>query len=76
MNVVPIVQNNYGNRIFSKIWPMILVDMYKVSDILRLTAEFEKKYGNNIQYNHDLLLRENLPELMERIQYECKMGEI
>jgi hypothetical protein len=72
MNVVPIVQNNYGNRIFSKIWPMILVDMYEFSDIPKLTAEFEKQHGKNIQYNHDLLLRKNLPELMDRIEHECR----
>ena len=72
MNVVPIAQNNYGNRIFSKIWPMILVDRYEFSDIPKLTMKFEKKHGENIQYNHDLLLRKNLPELMSRIEYECK----
>ena len=72
MNVVPIVQNNYGNRIFSKIWPMILVDRYETSDIQNMATEFEKQYGKNIQYNHDLLLRENLPELLDRIEYECK----
>lgn len=73
MNVVPIVQNNYGNRIFSKIWPMILVDFYEVSDIPSLAAEFEKQHGKNIQYNHDLLLRKNLPELMDRIEHECRV---
>ena len=73
MNVVPIVQNNYGNRIFSKIWPMILVDIYEFSDIPRLAAEFEKQHGTNIQYNHDLLLRKNLPELMDRIEHECRV---
>lgn len=72
MNVVPIVQNNYGNRIFSKIWPMILVDVYEFSDIPRLAAEFETQHGKNIQYNHDLLLRRNLPELLDRIEYECR----
>ena len=71
MNVVPIVQNNYGNRIFSKIWPMILVDMYEFCDMQRLTTEFEERHGKNIQYNHDLLLRKNLPELMDRIEHEC-----
>lgn len=72
MNVVPIVQNNYGNRIFSKIWPMILVDMYEFCDMQRLTTEFEERHGKNIQYNHDLLLRKNLPELMDRIEHECR----
>ena len=74
LNVVPIVQNNYGNRIFSKIWPMILVDIYEFSDIPRLAAEFETQHGKNIQYNHDLLLRKNLPELMDRIEHECRVG--
>tara|TARA_Y100000593_G_scaffold91017_1_gene178771 strand:- start:456 stop:1397 length:942 start_codon:yes stop_codon:yes gene_type:complete len=71
MNVVPVVQNNYGNRIFSKIWPMILVDRYEFADIPKLTDQFEQQYGENIQYNHDLLLRKNLPELLDRIEYEC-----
>jgi len=71
MNVVPIVQNNYGNRIFSKIWPMILVDRYEFADIPKLTDQFEQRYGKNIQYNHDLLLRKNLPELLDRIEHEC-----
>ena len=72
MNVVPIVQNNYGNRIFSKIWPMILVDRYEVVDLPKLMADFEEQYGKDIQYNHDLLLRKNLPELLNRIECECR----
>lgn len=74
MNVVPIVQNNYGNNIFSKIWPMILVDRYEIADLPKLIAKFEEQYGKNIQYNHDLLLRKNLPELMDRIEHECRVG--
>tara|TARA_R110000824_G_scaffold9932_14_gene44159 strand:+ start:376 stop:1296 length:921 start_codon:yes stop_codon:yes gene_type:complete len=72
LNVVPVVQNNYGNRIFSKIWPMILVDKYETADLPKLMAEFEGRHGENIQYNHDLLLRKNLPELLDRIEYECR----
>jgi len=73
LNIVPIVQNNYGNRVFSKIWPMILVDRYELADIPKLAEEFETKYGERIQYNHDPLLRKNLPELLDRIEYECKI---
>ncbi|SVA26284.1 uncharacterized protein METZ01_LOCUS79138, partial [marine metagenome] len=72
LNTVPIVQNNYGNRVFSKIWPMILVDRYEFADIPKLAEEFETQHGECIQYNHDLLLRKNLPELLDRIEYECK----
>mgnify|MGYP003112952980 CR=1 FL=1 len=72
LNVVPIVQHNYGNEIFSKIWPMILVKNYTTCDIMKLTKEFEQQHGKNIQYNNNLLFRENLPELLDRIQYECQ----
>jgi len=71
-NTVPIAQDNYANRIFSKIWPMILVRRYERCNILTMMEEFEKIHGDEIQYDHGLLLKQNLPELMERIKYECQ----
>lgn len=71
MNVVPIAQDNYANRIFSKIWPMILVDRYEYHNLPQLMEEFEKQYGEDVDYEHDLLLQENFPQLLERIKYEC-----
>jgi len=72
LNTVPVVQNNYANRIFSRIWPMILVNRYEMTDLPKLITEFEERCGKNIQYNHDLLLRKNLPELLDRIEHECR----
>jgi hypothetical protein len=72
MNVVPVVQNNYANRIFSRIWPMILVNRYEMTDLPKLITEFEERCGKNIQYNQDLLLRKNLPELLDLIEHECR----
>ena len=37
-----------------------------------MMEEFEKIHGDEIQYDHGLLLKQNLPELMERIKYECQ----
>jgi len=70
-NTVPIAQNNYGNRIFSKIWPMILVPRYEISDIPQLMEDFSQKY-KNIDYDYSLLLKDNFPNLLERIKYECE----
>ena len=71
-NTVPIAQNNYGNRIFAKIWPMILVNRYEMSDIPQLMEDFENTHGSSITYDYDLLLYKNFPQLLERIKDECK----
>ena len=71
-NTVPIAQNNYGNRIFAKIWPMILVNRYEMSDIPQLMEDFENTHGSNMTYDYDLLLYKNFPQLLERIKDECK----
>ena len=70
-NTVPIVQHNYANYIFSKIWPMILVHKYESEDIQQKIKDFEKT-NPNIDYDYDLLLRSNIDQLMERIKYECR----
>ncbi len=71
MNVVPIAQNNYGNRIFSKIWPMLLVERYETVNLQKMMLDFENTHGE-ITYDTDLLLLENLPFLLDRISFECK----
>ena len=70
-NTVPIVQHNYANYIFSKIWPMILVHKYESEDIQQKIKDFEKT-NPNIDYDYGLLLRSNIDQLMERIKYECR----
>ena len=70
LNTVPIVQDTFCNRVFSKIWPMIVVDKYQHTDILRKMSEFTDEHGTDINYNYELLLKENFEELLERIVYE------
>ena len=69
-NTIPIVQRNYANYIFSKIWPMILVDKYE-DDLERRIKDFES-VNSNVNYDYGLLLRGNVDHLMERIKYECE----
>jgi len=71
-NTVPIVQHNFANYIFSKIWPMILVHNYESEDIQQKIKDFEKT-NPNIDYDYDLLLRSNIGQLIERIKYECRL---
>lgn len=68
-NTVPIVQDNWMNKVFSKIWPMIRVSKYEYSDLPLLMNTFFEKYGT-INYNRELLLENNLDELLERIKDE------
>jgi len=68
-NTVPIVQDKWCNRVFSKIWPMIVVSRYEFCNLLDAINNFYEKYGN-IQYDHSLLMEENFEELLDRIQYE------
>jgi hypothetical protein len=68
-NTVPIVQDNWMNRVFSKIWPMILVHKYEYTNVLEKIEEFKNKYGQ-IKYDYELLLEQNIETLLNRIQYE------
>lgn len=71
LNVIPIAQRNYANEIFSKIWPMLLVERYETNDLQKMMLDFENIHGEII-YDTDLLLLENLPFLLDRISFECK----
>lgn len=68
-NTVPIVQDKWMNRVFSRIWPMILVSRYEFVDLPKLMNDFFDKHGK-IQYDQSLLLEENFETLLDRIQYE------
>jgi len=71
-NTVPIVQSNYGNQIFSKIWPMVLVDKYELDDTPLKMVEFLLDFPD---HRYDLVwgyLRETgFNALTERIKNEC-----
>lgn len=71
LNVIPIAQQNYANEIFSKIWPMLLVERYETVNLQKMMLDFENTHGE-ITYDTDLLLLENLPFLLDRISFECK----
>jgi hypothetical protein len=71
LNVIPIAQRNYANEIFSKIWPMLLVEKYETNNLQKIMLDFENTHGE-IVYDTDLLLSENLPFLLDRISFECK----
>jgi hypothetical protein len=68
-NTVPIVQDNWMNRVFSQIWPMIIVSRYEFSKLPMLINTFFEKHGA-IEYDHSLLREENLETLLDRIRYE------
>lgn len=68
-NTVPIVQDKWCNRVFSKIWPMIIVSRYEYCSVFDMMNDFYEEYGN-IQYDHSLLMEENFDKLLDRIQYE------
>jgi len=68
-NTVPIVQDKWMNRVFSRIWPMILVDRYEFSNLPKLIDDFFEEHGS-IKYDYSLLLRENFNDLLDRVQYE------
>jgi hypothetical protein len=69
-NTVPIVQDTFCNRVFSKIWPMIIVGRYEFSDIKQKMCEFSKEYGDDIEYDYSLLLKTNFEKLLERLKHE------
>ena len=69
-NTVPVVQNTFCNRVFSKIWPMIIVDRYELSNIKQKMCEFSEEHGDYIEYDHSLLLKSNFDTLLERLKYE------
>lgn len=68
-NTVPIVQDNWMNRVFSKIWPMIIVPRYEFTDVYQKINDFHEEYGQ-INYDYSLLLEENFDALLDRIEYE------
>ena len=68
-NTVPIVQRSWMNLVFSKIWPMILVDRYELDNLEDKIKQFQDKYGS-IKYDHSLLLEGNFNKLLDRIQHE------
>ena len=72
-NTVPIIQANYGNLIFSKIWPMITSYNYEEENLPWEISKFMHERPN-FTYSEDLrslLYQENLEHLLERIKYEC-----
>mgnify|MGYP003111835929 CR=1 FL=1 len=68
-NTVPIVQRSWMNLVFSKIWPMILVDRYELDNIEDKMKKFQDDHGS-IEYDHSLLLEGNFNKLLDRIQHE------
>lgn len=68
-NTVPIVQDKWLNRVFSKIWPMILVHRYEWANLPKLMEDFYEEHGE-MNYDYSLLQKENFGELLNRIQYE------
>ncbi len=69
-NTVPIVQDSFCNRVFSKIWPMIIVHRYEFDNIQQKMCDFSKKHGDYIEYDYSLLLKKNFDKLLERLKYE------
>jgi len=69
-NTVPIVQDNWMNRVFSRIWPMVLVPRYEFADVPDLVNKFMDEHGENISYDYSLLLEENFDELLNRLENE------
>tara|TARA_R110002020_G_scaffold380930_1_gene592054 strand:+ start:123 stop:314 length:192 start_codon:yes stop_codon:yes gene_type:complete len=58
--------------IFSKIWPMIKMDLYKFDEkLLVKMCKFLLKNPNYKYKDVELLRQENIEGLLERIKYEC-----
>lgn len=68
-NTVPIVQDSWMNQVFSKIWPMVLVNRYEWTDVRTRMNDFHAEHGK-IEYDYSLLLEENFDKLLDRLQYE------
>lgn len=68
-NTVPIVQDSWMTRVFSKIWPMIIISRYENCNLTLLMDSFFEKYGS-ISYDTDLLKEEYFKNLLDRIRYE------
>lgn len=68
-NTVPIVQDSWMSRVFSKIWPMVIVKKYQFSNVFQLINDFYEKHGR-IEYDKSLLYQENFELLLDRIKYE------
>ena len=69
VDTVPIVQDSWMSRVFSKIWPMIIVKRYELTNITTLMNAFYEKYGE-IVYDKSLLEERNIKDLLDRIEYE------
>tara|TARA_Y100000401_G_scaffold117571_1_gene127236 strand:+ start:1774 stop:2787 length:1014 start_codon:yes stop_codon:yes gene_type:complete len=69
-NTVPIVQDTFCNRVFSKIWPMIIVKRYELTDLKKEMRAFSERHGDNIEYDYSLLLEKNFDKLLERLKHE------
>ena len=63
-NTIPIAENNFGNRVFSKIFPMILLNSY---DDLNF-REFDLQMNNFNGYKISLLEEQNISTLMEKLK--------
>ena len=71
-NCVPIVQRSFCTDIFSKIWPMIKMDLYKFDEKLLIKmCKFLMKNPNFQYVDTELLKQENISALIKRIKYEC-----
>lgn len=82
-NTIPIVQNNYGNQIFSEIFPMVMTDRYETLTRSSLTNTGEERtdlyvadenfspWGEHLNYNYSLLHECNLHELLRLIKNVC-----
>ena len=68
-NTIPIVQHNYGNRIFSEIFPMMVIDRYE--KLPSLAKRYPIYLPSDIQYNYSLLQKCNLHELLRLIKNAC-----
>jgi len=68
-NTVPVVRDHWMNRVFSRIWPMVLVGRYEFTNVFQAINDFYDKHGR-INYDYSLLLEENFDKLLDRIQYE------
>tara|TARA_R110002110_G_scaffold13906_6_gene66091 strand:+ start:117 stop:794 length:678 start_codon:yes stop_codon:yes gene_type:complete len=77
-NTIPIASNNYGNRIFSQIFPMILTDRYEtlkcpgfVNRRINEPSIVVKGDLADVNYDYELLKESNLHKLLGLIKNAC-----
>lgn len=68
-NTVPVVRDSFMNRVFSSIWPMVVIDRYEFNDVHEKLMNFFSFHGQQ-DYDYSLLLEENFDELLDRLEYE------